>query len=701
MNDTITIDGVIYSADKKVLIKYPEESQEKTFYVPDFVEEIGEDCFVDNSTVEYIFIGNNVKKIGARAFGFYNFNVKKIFIPDSAVELVGEIFGKGVDDGGDFYFIDIVGGKKGSAIEKYCNERGIPFVVFESTKIEDFYSLSVEELKALAKRQAEEESEWLIQESESGYQVHFLDGVLTITALENSAQKVVIKPTRILLNTFRRKMVKRIIIGNGITELADWAFDDYENLDEVYIGADVCQISPNAFCGRENGDSWGCRNLSAFVVDENNKCYKSVDGVLFTYDMQTLVRYAPAKADLAYRVDACVREIGELAFMCTKNLQCLYLCENCLSLGELAFLNAFSLRHVYFANGAIQWSEEQFPFIEMMGYDRPYRLGIIFGGAAGSKVQQICLGDGEYYHVIEENEIEDFLAVPVPEKDEDKYMQDCLKMMIVSKDGTLEQVGEFGDELILPEGVVRTRYRINLSKCKKVVIPSTMKNIWIEGLDGPAPDLKEFVVSPENEFFFTEDGHLMRLGNLVTYAPGAENYGVVPDAIGIFKEAFRLIPAPIEKLSIPMLLSEIQPQYVRGGWFYEAEVSPDSVAFKAIDGSIYTIDGKELVRAKISKNGFVVPDGTERIAEGALYDVSGSVTIPASVKTIEDVSGFCGNLKKMITPKGSYAAWHVTNYKRMFFVDIVYEGETEPYDPKEKEEDKKASLSDFSNGFIF
>ena len=31
MNDRITIDGVVYSADKKVLIKYPEENQEKNF----------------------------------------------------------------------------------------------------------------------------------------------------------------------------------------------------------------------------------------------------------------------------------------------------------------------------------------------------------------------------------------------------------------------------------------------------------------------------------------------------------------------------------------------------------------------------------------------------------------------------------------------------------------------------------------------
>ena len=39
-----------------------------------------------------------------------------------------------------------------------------------------------------------------------------------------------------------------------------------------------------------------------------------------------------------------------------------------------------------------------------------------------------------------------------------------------------------------------------------------------------------------------------------------------------------------------------------------------SEVFKTIDGSIYSIDGKELVRAKISANGFVVPEGTEVIA---------------------------------------------------------------------------------------
>ena len=279
MNDTITIDGVVYSADKKVLIKYPEDKVDERFFVPEFVEEIGASCFADTQYTKHIYIGKNVKKIGNCALGHqFNFIIKQIYIPPMSTELVGEIFDRGVDDGGDYYSIEIVGGEKGSAIEKYCNERGIPFVVFDSSEVEAFYSMSVEELKNLAQRQAEEESEWLIKESESGYQVHFLDGVLTFTALENSAQKVVVKASRILLNTFRRKKVKKVLIGDGIAELADWAFDDYENLEQVHIGADVCAISPRAFCGRENGDSWGCKSLLVIAVDENNKWYKSVDG---------------------------------------------------------------------------------------------------------------------------------------------------------------------------------------------------------------------------------------------------------------------------------------------------------------------------------------------------------------------------------------------------------------------------------------
>ena len=267
MSETITIDGVIYSEDKRVLIKYSDEKHEERFYVPDFIEEIGAGCFSDTNYTKHIFIGKNVKKIRKRALGDqFKFVIKQIYIPGTVIELEGEIFDHGVDDGGDYYSIEIVGGERGSVIEEYCNERGIPFVVFAPSEIATFYSLSVDELKDIAERQSQE-SEWVIDESEKGYQIQFSADTLTFASSNNRAEDIVITQTRIKLNKFYRKKVKNVIIGDGITEIADFAFDDYENLEAVFVGADICKISSIAFTGREHGDSFGCPKLSSFIVD--------------------------------------------------------------------------------------------------------------------------------------------------------------------------------------------------------------------------------------------------------------------------------------------------------------------------------------------------------------------------------------------------------------------------------------------------
>ena len=362
MSETITIDGVIYSEDKRVLIKYLEEKHEERFYVPDFVEEIGAGCFSDTNYTKHIFIGKNVKKIRERALGDqFKFVIKQIYIPGTVTELEGDIFDHGVDDGGDYYSIEIVGGESGSVIEGYCNERGIPFVVFDPSEVEVFYSLSVDELQDLARCQSQEESEWIIQASAQGYQMNFAAGILTLVPFENK-DHVIITPTRIKLNKFRREMVKRVVIGDGIAEIADFAFDDYKNLETVFVGADVCKISSTAFTGKENGDSFGCPKLSSILVDEDNNYYQAIDGVLYTLDMQTIVAYPPAKPELYFEIDSRVKNIGAHAFKRANNLQCLKVGAICETIEELAFLNAFSLKHVYFENKAIKWPEH-FPFI--------------------------------------------------------------------------------------------------------------------------------------------------------------------------------------------------------------------------------------------------------------------------------------------------------------------------------------------------
>lgn len=444
------------------------------------------------------------------------------------------------------------------------------------------------------------------------------------------------------------------MIGRGITEIADFAFDDYENLESVFIGADVCKIGTYGFNGQNHSDSYGCRKLASIVVDEKNKWYKAIDGVLYTRDMQTLVKYSPAKPELYHEVDSRVRHIGEFAFEYANTLQCLKVGSGCVSVGHAAFLNAEALRHAYFADSVTEWPE-RYPFVGEWGFERPYYLDLVIGGKCDSNIEKYCADEGVHFLALEDDQLQDFLKTPLPDEDDDPYRAACLKIMIVDRHGTLQQLGEVGEELILPEGVVRTRFRMDLSDCKKVVIPSTMKHLWTQGFEGHAQELKEFVVAPENETYHSVGGHLYRVdGTLLTYAPAAENPGVLPEeTVAIDKEAFCLLPLPFEKVSIPSSVENIEPRWDE--WFYEAEVSHDNPFFKSIDGSIFSADGKVLVCAKLSLDGFTVPDGTEMICNMALCQVHGTVSIPHSVTKIENAYGLGRHITGIRTPKGSCA----------------------------------------------
>jgi hypothetical protein len=143
---------------------------------------------------------------------------------------------------------------------------------------------------------------------------------------------------------------------------------------------------------------------------------------------------------------------------------------------------------------------------------------------------------------------------------------------------------------------------------------------------------------------------------LINYAPAAKNNGILPDGTTkIYEKAFSLISEPFKKLYIPASVTGIEHQANWVNVFYEAEVSSANRCFKAVDGSIFSTDGKVLVYAKKSENVCEVPDGTEIIAKGALDAVSGTICIPASVTKIEEVYGLGRKNIVIRTPKGSYA----------------------------------------------
>ena len=80
------------------------------------------------------------------------------------------------------------------------------------------------------------------------------------------------------------------------------------NLTSLQIPANVTQI---------NVTNWSVTCASALteiVVDSNNKTYKSVNGVLFSKDMKTLLRYPVKKDAFTYEIPNGVTTIGISAF---------------------------------------------------------------------------------------------------------------------------------------------------------------------------------------------------------------------------------------------------------------------------------------------------------------------------------------------------------------------------------------------------
>lgn len=100
--------------------------------------------------------------------------------------------------------------------------------------------------------------------------------------------------------------LENIDIPKGITELSSNVFANCTGLTKVTIPANITKINGGAFAG--------CVNLTDFIVDEANKNYTAVDGVLFSKDKSLLAVYPGGRTATEYTVPEGVKELGFKAF---------------------------------------------------------------------------------------------------------------------------------------------------------------------------------------------------------------------------------------------------------------------------------------------------------------------------------------------------------------------------------------------------
>jgi hypothetical protein len=119
-----------------------------------------------------------------------------------------------------------------------------------------------------------------------------------------------------------------IIIPEGVTSISNEAFSFDSNLITVVISDSVTSIDPGAFyCGR----------LKTIEVSDANRCFTSIDGVLFDKKAKALMVYPQDKDSPSYEIPTGTVTIGEGALSLCSHLTSVTIPDSISSIGAGAF----------------------------------------------------------------------------------------------------------------------------------------------------------------------------------------------------------------------------------------------------------------------------------------------------------------------------------------------------------------------------
>lgn len=146
--------------------------------------------------------------------------------------------------------------------------------------------------------------------------------------------------------------------SDALRTVGEYAFLGCEELEEFCLPGNLTNITGVSFAVFDILGS-GSR-LKSIKVDPRNPEFRSIDGILYTRDFKTLIRYPDGKTQATFTVPAHVERVGEEAFSNARYLESVTVPGSTRTIGQAAFEQCTSLKFVQISNGVREIGDSAF-----------------------------------------------------------------------------------------------------------------------------------------------------------------------------------------------------------------------------------------------------------------------------------------------------------------------------------------------------
>ena len=293
---------VLFNKDKTILIEYFAWKPDTSYQIPKTVIVISKGAFQDADNLENVTMPCGVERLSDDVF-FDCDNLTSIVFPDSITTLGGAIF---------------YGCSNLTSVILSNNITEIPSNMFNGntslTSINIPDSVTVIDTNAFFRCTNLQE-------------VNIPDSIISINnGAFNDCESIT-----------------SINLPEGLKNIGDNAFSGCMNISSVYIPSTVEAIGSQAFAPY-------CESLTEINVSLDNQHFKSIDGILFNYDLTTIMQYPQGKILTSYTVPDSVTTIAIAAFQGNNQLTELIIPDSVTRIEDLAIQGCQNLEYMIIPN---------------------------------------------------------------------------------------------------------------------------------------------------------------------------------------------------------------------------------------------------------------------------------------------------------------------------------------------------------------